>query len=149
MKRKYLFMIIAVICLCQTFSCAGARRNIKFDELKYPASTSPCLYGANNEVLTKDRELEVVGSFLYEKSLCNIFYSLIPVSGGVDAAENMNSEIEKRKADGMVNVTIEVKDGYLNDIPAMAIIPFWPGFANVTIKGQIVRVKESARISSK
>ena len=40
----------------------------------------------------------------------------------------------------------EVTDGCgINYVPALSLLPFWPGCADVTVEGQIVKLESSRR----
>jgi hypothetical protein len=118
---------------------AGSRGQINFDNLKYPASMSAYLYGPDNGILTKDKELKVTKKLHLRKNSWNIFYTIIEISNNGDVVEEMNKEIAGSGGDGIVNVAVSSQDGITNSIPLLNLLPFWPTYSRITIKGDIVK----------
>ena len=140
MKKIILFMLIAFT--FASVGCAGSRGNIKFEELKYPASLSPCMYGPDYKVLTVDKELTIVGKYKYSKIYFGFFYSALGISNDSAIVQNMNEEIEKAGADGIANVSVTVGDTFTNEIPFVTLIPVWPGAASVVVEGDLVKMQQ-------
>jgi hypothetical protein len=118
---------------------AGSRGKITFDDLKYPASMSAHLYGPDNEILTKDKELQVIKRYYYKKNSWNIFYTLISFSNNSDVTKDINRAIHESGGDGIVNVEVSAKDGITNTIILFNLLPFWPTYSTITLEGDIIK----------
>jgi hypothetical protein len=112
---------------------------MRFDELKYPASMSAYLYGPNNELLAKDSELQEISHFSYKMRFWGTFYSLVPLTGAKDVGQEVNNKIEASGGDGIINVKVSVKPGFLTDVHPLTLLPFWPSFTEVLMEGEIVK----------
>ena len=112
---------------------------MRFDELKYPASMSAYLYGPNNELLAKDRELQVIEPFSYKTRFWGTFYSLVPLTGTKDVSKEVNKKIEASGGDGIINVKVTAKPGFLTQFHPLTLLPFWPSFTEVLMEGEIVK----------
>jgi hypothetical protein len=126
-----------------SIGCASASGNINMDTLEYPASMSPSLYGSDSEILTVGQELTVVEDFEYEQGIWSILYGSVSLSSSRAIAKAMNKSIKEARGDGLVNLSIESDSSvtnYIGWVTWLAILPITPGCANVTVKGQIVRV---------
>lgn len=141
MNRRSLFA--AAILLIWTVGCTGASGHMKFSDLQYPASLSPALYSKNDTVLLKDRGLQVVGKFSYEKRFWGIFYSWIRLSGSSDVDQAMNEAIQKAHGHGMINVNVtESTCGYNIGFGLLfTLVPLVPGCVNTVIEGEIVKAR--------
>ena len=128
-------------CAALLVQCAGGRANLKFDDLKYPCSSSPFLYGPNDEILAKGKDLDVAAKFAYQKKFWGIGWSLIKLSKENELVSKMNADMESYKADGMINLTIKAEQNGINHIPVFNLLPIWPGATLVTVEGEIVRRK--------
>jgi hypothetical protein len=95
---------------------------MKFDELRYPASMSSYLYGPNNELLAKDRELRVINRFSGEYDYWGTFYSLMPLTGTKDIGEEINKAIEEAGGEGIVNVKVMSETNSLDEFPFLGEI---------------------------
>jgi hypothetical protein len=140
----------ALICLAVIFAvsgwgCAGSRGWIKFDELRYPASMSPYLYGPNNELLAKDRELRVIDSFSGEHHYWGVVYSLVPLSGTKEIGEQINRAIERAGGDGIVNVKVTSASNFMSEAFILNILPVWPSQTKVVVEGEIVKYEPGAK----
>ncbi len=122
----------------------GSRGYVRFDELKYPASMSSFLYGPNDEILTKDRDLIVVKRFRFEVYYTAIFYSLLPPSHTHDVGDQINTEIVNGGGDGVVNVKISSNPGITAYLHPLTLVPFWPSYTTVVVEGDIVKFEPTA-----
>lgn len=136
------FYALAIV-LAAIVGCTGASGHMKFSDLQYPASLSPALYSKNDTVLLKDRGLQVVGKFNYEKRFWGIFYSWIKLSGSSDVDQAMNEAIRNAHGHGMINVHVtESTCGYNIGIGLLfTLVPIAPGCVNTVIEGDIVKAR--------
>ena len=118
---------------------AGSRGQIEFYDLIYSASMSAYLYGPDNEILTKDKELRVLKRLHFSKNSWSIFYTIVQISDNSDVVEEMNKEIAESGGDGILNVEISSQDGITNSILLLNLLPFWPTYSKVTVEGDIVK----------
>jgi len=135
------FYCITILLAFSMTGCfvAGSRGNVRFNELKYPASMSAYLYGPNNELLAKDRELQVVEQFSYKVNFWGTLYSLVSLTGVKDVSKEINNKIEYSGADGIINMKVISKPGILTHFHPLTLIPFWPSYTEVLIEGEIVK----------
>ncbi len=109
------------------------------DQLSYPVSLSPFLYGPRGELVAKAHGLVVVKQFEYKKTYWAIGYSLLSLSKVNDVASIINNEIDHATGDGMINLTITAKQNPINSIP-LSFLPIWPGATELEVKGEIVKL---------
>ncbi len=102
---------------------------------------SSFLYDGKAKTLTNGYELKEVKKFSYSKSHWGIFYSFISLSDSNVYVDNMNKAIAEARGDGMVNVNFRVETCKINFIPLFNLLPMWPGCTNLTVKGDIVKIK--------
>lgn len=142
LHRRVLFCIVAAISIAAITGCgmAGSRGSMSLDNLAYPVSMSPFLYGPRGESVEKGKDLAVVGKFEYVKYHWGILYSAVALSGTGDIGEAINAEIARLHGDGMVNLTVTAKNGFLNSIPIFNLLPIWPGFTRLEVEGDIVKL---------
>jgi hypothetical protein len=134
------FSIIVVFSSFIIASCAaGSRGQIRFDDLKFPASMSAYLYGPDNEILAKDKDLKVIKKYYYRTNSWNIVYSLISFSNNGDVIEDINRAITESGGDGIVSVEVSAQDGITNSILLLNLLPFWPTYSKIIIEGDIVK----------
>ena len=81
----------------------------------------------------------MVGEFSYSTRMWGLFFSWIPINGSVDVSEAMNKAIAEHKGDGVINLTVRSDGCATNYLPALSLLPIWPGCADVTVEGQIVK----------
>ncbi len=132
-----------IIILSMTGCYGGARGIVRFNELDYPASMSPYLYGPNNEILVKDRDLSVIKPFRLEVIYTAIFYSLVSLAPDKDVGEQINASVDSCGGDGVVNVKIRSKPGLTNYMHPLTLLPFWPSYTTVVVEGYIVKYEPS------
>jgi hypothetical protein len=68
-----------------------------------------------------------------------IFYSALPLSGEGPLVEAINAAVRGKNGEGIVDMSIRVDNGWINYIPGFSLLPVWPGYAEVTVRGRIVR----------
>lgn len=136
---KYLLLLVM---MPFSVGCAGAKGNMTFDDLKYPASMSAFIYGNNNETLVKGDNLDVVGDFKYEKKFWGILYSMVPLSSDKDIVEAINRKIDEAGGEGLINLSVTAENCAFNSFPLLSLLPIMPGCLNVTIEGEIVKAKQ-------
>jgi hypothetical protein len=146
MNNIYLRVILLLVATTFLSSCAGSRANLKLADLTYPCSMSPFLYGHDEEILAKDKNLQVVGQLNFKTKIWGMVWSFVSVSEVAkdkEIALKINEEVSKLNADGVVNFEITTEDGGMNYVYPMTVTPLWPGFTHITVKGDIVtRIKK-------
>ena len=135
----YCMAIFVFFAMTGCFLYSGSEGHMRFDELKYPASMSAYLYGPNNELLAKDRELQVIGRFSYKMNFWGTFYSGVPLTGTKDVSKEVNNKIEASGGDGIINVKVTSKPGSLTLYHPLTALPFWPSYTEVLMEGEIVK----------
>ncbi len=139
-ERLRIFSIMLIVFSFTMISCAtSSRGQIGFDDLKYPASLSACLYGPNNEILTKDKDLQVIKKYYFKKISWNLFYGLVSLSDNSDVVKDINREIAETGGDGMVSIEVSSQEGIVNDFYFFNLLPFWPTYSKITIEADIVK----------
>lgn len=141
MKRTLYLLIISLFCLPFVTGCAGTRNAMTLENLEYPVSMSPVLYGPNNEVLVKGKELSTLGSFSYDKTFWGTGWSFIALSDDSDVASEINGKIKEKGGDGLINLRATSKGCIINYVPFLNWIPIWPACTNSTITGEVVKAK--------
>lgn len=134
-------MICLSILACFTVAgCFGGSRGLmRFDELKFPASMSPYLYGPNEELLSKSRGLNVIKQFHHEYYYWGGFYSMAPWIYKNDFSELINNEIIAFGGDGIINMQITSQTGFTTYMHPLTLLPIWPNFTKVVLEGEIVK----------
>lgn len=122
-------------------ACAGGKATVKFDKLKYPVSMSAFAFDKDGKVLVKNKHLETLGTFELKQRSWTTFYSLISLSDLSEMPDGINTEIEKAKGQGAINLVVSSDNCGWNYLPYLSIIPFYPGCSLVTITGEVVRKK--------
>lgn len=140
--RKTIIIISIISTLSALFpACSGSRATIRFENLKYPCSTSAFLYGPNQEILVKGKDLKTVGFFQYEKKYWGILWSALRLSDSKDVMQKMNQEIINKNGEGIINLTVVAETHKINNVIPLNVLPIWPGATNVKFYGEIVRRK--------
>ena len=133
---------LAALLLLQDGCVSFSKGRLTFNELAYPGSMSPCLYGPNAEVLAKDHGLKFIKTFSNTKDCWNLFYSLLSL-GECKATESValeiNKEIRSSGGDGIVNVTVTAWPDAISYWHPLTILPFWPACTHVLVTGDIVK----------
>ena len=135
----YCITILIFFAMTGCFGAGGSKGRITFDELKYPASMSAYLYSPNNELLAKDRELRVIDRFSYKMNFWGTLYSFVQLTGAKDVGQEVNKIIEASGGDGIINVKVTAKPGFLTLSHPLTLLPFWPSNTEVFIEGEIVK----------
>lgn len=138
--RRGIALALLLGCGLVLAGCAGARGKVRFDTLEHPASMSGYLYGPDDRALSP-RSLQVVGQFERRERMWGLMYSWIPLTGSVDLSQEINREVERAGGEGVINLSVTTDGCALNYIPAVSLLPLWPGCADVTVAGEIVRRK--------
>ena len=136
----------ALIVLLVAFlaGCAGGRGTVRFDSVKYPVSMSGYVYGPKQQALSP-KSLKVVGEFSHSMRMWGVLFSLVPITGSVDVSDAINDAIAEHRGDGVINLKIRSEGCAVNYFPALSLMPIWPGCADVTIEGQVVKRRSSKR----
>ena len=144
--RSYTLLTLVLLALIALplLGCAGGRGDVRFDSLEYPASMSGYLHDSRGRAVSP-KSLEVVGEFKEETRLWGMLFSWVPVTKTVDLSDEMNRDIAAANGEGMINVKVHSEGCVFNYIPVMSLLPIWPGCADVTIEGQIVKQKKRGR----
>lgn len=131
------------LALAFVLGCAGSRGDVRFDSLAYPTSMSGYVYGPSGRALSP-KSLDVVAEFEHEARMWGMLFSWIPLNGKLDLSEEINRDVEQAGGTGVVNLSVTSKGCPTNYVPALSLIPVWPGCADITVAGQIVKPKTSA-----
>ena len=143
-RRNLLTLLLLGVVGVSTSGCAGGRGDVLFDSLEYPASMSGYLHGANGRPVSPE-SLKVVGEFKENTRLYGIGFSWVPITGTVDVSKAMNREIAAVDGEGVINLKVSSDGCMMNYMPVLSLLPLWPGCADVTIEGQIVKRKGGKR----
>lgn len=141
-KKRFSVSVLFAVALLLS-ACAGGRGDIRFDSLVYPASMSGYLNDSHQRVVSP-KSLAVVGEFKEEARLWGAVFSWVPVTKTVDVSNAMNREIAAAGGEGMINVKVTSDGCAMNYVPVMSLLPMWPGCADVTIEGQIVKQQRAS-----
>lgn len=143
MKKIYTSFIIGTMLISLSGCSVGARGHLEFAEAKYPISLSPALYDQNDNILVKDKQLNVVGKFKYEKRFWGLMYSWVRISGSKDVDEAINDAIQKKHGVGLINLAVTTDGCLSNSILTfpLSILPVIPGCTDTIIEGDIVKLK--------
>ncbi len=130
---------LSLFCLV---ACAGGRGAIGFDSLQYPASMSGYLYNSEGHALPPE-SFVIADHFSKQLKIWGLAYSWAPVTKGsdTDVSGVLNAAIKKARGDGVIYLTVTSTRCWMNNVPIVTLLPFWPGCANVTVEGEIVRRK--------
>jgi hypothetical protein len=135
MKAGYL-ALIAVMGWVGT-GCAGARGNMRFDRLAYPASMSGYLRASDGQILPPT-SLYRVANIKETHTFWGMCYSLAALNHSYDPCDAINRAVEAAHGDGIVNLRVSAKGCGWNYVPFLNLLPFWPGCTHVVIEGDIV-----------
>ena len=72
-------------------------------------------------------------------------YSWAPLTREVDLSDVINEQIKSAGGEGIINLSASSKSCGINYAPVFSLMPFWPGCADVTVSGQIVRRRAGRR----
>lgn len=132
------------VALAFLLGCAGGRGDVRFDSLEYPTSMSGYVYGPDGRALSP-KSLDVVAEFEHQVRFWGMLFSWVPLNGNVDLSEEINRDVEQAGGEGVINLSVTSEGCPTNYVPALSLIPMWPGCADVTVACQIVKRKTSAR----
>ena len=138
MSNRGIVILLLGCCAC-LLDCAGGRGYLRFEALKYPASTSPYLYGRGGDVVQENRGLTTVGKFSAEKTFWGMAYSLVRLSDDADIVEEANQAIQKAGGEGKINLRISADACALAGIPILPVLPFWPACTIAKLEADIVK----------
>lgn len=134
--------ILAAITALFMLSCAtGADLSLNAAESRYPISLSRSIVDERGNVY-RPREDEVVGHFKRSWRHWDWLYGYVSLSPKVDLGRLVESEIDKRDGDAVINLTVRGSfwlTWYLTSL--FVVIPESVG---VTVEGDIVRRKPDA-----
>jgi len=122
-----------------TFGCAGARTTVVAPTAKYPVSMSRGVRDAGGELVTPARR-KVVGHFRVERTAWGLVYSYVNLTPVEDLSAELNAQIAAVDGDAVINLGVASSSCGLNTAPLLDLLPFWPGCANLTVTGDIIRV---------
>jgi hypothetical protein len=142
--RKNFVTILGVLALAAFLGgCAGARGALAFDQLKYPVSSSPFIYGPDDRPLNPG-EVQHVGKMVWVERVWGLWWSWIPLSGTIDVSAPINAQIARAGGDGIINLKVIAENCGMNYVPVFNMVPLYPGCTYVTITGDIVKAMEMA-----
>lgn len=138
MTRNSKLLLLGAL-TCTLVGCSGARGALRFDELKYPVSSSGYLYTSDG-----GKRLETVAPMAFDVKVWGIGWSIIPLSGDVDVSDEINKQIVAVDGEGVVNLTVTTDNCGVNYVWPLNLLPIWPGCVAVEIQGTIVRRQRRA-----
>ena len=100
------------------------------------------LYNPEGRALPPE-SFSIADHFSHELKIWGLAYSWAPVTkeADTDVSEALNAAIKKARGDGVIYLTVTSTRCWMNNVPIVTLLPFWPGCAKVTIEGEIVRRK--------
>ena len=149
MTRHYIIIVLLINFTLLAGCGAGARGKLKFDGVRYPLSMSAYLYDSDYNIVTRAKELDIVGQFEYQKRFWGLFYSIIPLSNDEDVATSINSRISETGGDGIINLSVTAYNCLFNSFPIISFLPIMPGCVDSVIRGEIVKLKPKSKVSIK
>ncbi len=140
-----LILFISITCTLVFTGCTFHSGNITFNNLKYPVSMSPFLYGQNNEILAKNKDLTVLDSFRYKTTKWVILYGAIPFSSykvtDKDIVDAINKKIEEVGGEGIIELSVTYSQPTNDFFMFINFLPVFPSWTTLTVEGNIVRSK--------
>jgi hypothetical protein len=119
--------------------CAGARYPITAGGLKYATSFSPVLPGENGKPLYIDEDLAPLGDFDFTRTPVGLLYSGTRTT--VDLSDDLNREVERLNGQGIVGLSIKVRECVTSWLFPLTVLPFYPGCHTVSVSGTVVARK--------
>jgi hypothetical protein len=109
---------------------------------------SAFLYDKDNNIVMKGRELQTVHSFAYKRTFRTLGYGLIRLTSEGGIADTLSAMVERYHGDGIINLSVSVQQGLATKLSGALLwiptwLPFFPGSADVTIRGEIVKLAPS------
>jgi len=134
-----LFLPLALV------GCVGSRQDVRFSSVTVPLSLSGQLLDAQGR-LVADESLETVGRLGASRRGWSIFWTLLPMKG-IDFSRDINEQVAAAGGEGVINLQVTSQEGCtlsLNQVPFAALLPIFPGCADVAVSGDIVRLRKDA-----
>lgn len=119
--------------------CAGARTNVVADSAQYPISMSRAVRDADGSIVPQERVAKV-GKLRSEAMAWGLLYSGIRLTPRTDISKAVNGQVAAAGGDAVVNLRIMGSHCGGDFIPAVSLIPIWPGCANIVVEGDIIKV---------
>lgn len=119
--------------------CAGARTNVVADTARYPISLSRAVRDADGSVVPQDRVAKV-GKFHSDATAWGLLYTGIRLTPRTDISKAVNGQVAAVGGDAVVNLRIMGSHCAGDFVPVVGLIPIWPGCANITVEGDIIKV---------
>lgn len=132
------FVLLAV---APALGCAGARTTVVAPTAEYPVSMSQGVRDAGGELVSADRR-QIVGHFEDHRTAWGLAYSYARLTPTKDLSDELNAQIKAAHGDAVINLKVASSPCVLNFVPVVDLLPLWPGCSNVTITGDIIRVRE-------
>jgi len=140
---KIIFLALLLICPL-FFGCGGGKMIITANDLKYPVSASNSVFDNENSIISKNIDLsenpDTSSYFEFSVSKSTIAWTLIPLSKDPDISEKLNSIIEEKNGDAIINLQVYTTQNPL--ICLGSIIPIIPTPISATIKGYVIKFKK-------
>ena len=141
MKRASTFVIGPL--LFALTGCAGARTQVVAPTAEVPVSMSRGVRDADGVLVGADRR-EVVGQFDEARTAWGMFYSAVKLTPEKDISRAVNEQVRRVHGDAIVKLSIATRQCGMNFVPFLSLLPFWPGCANVHVRGYIIRVRAAS-----
>jgi hypothetical protein len=123
--------------------CAGARTQVVAATAEVPVSMSRGVRDADGALVGADRR-EVVGQFDEDRTAWGMLYSAVKLTPEKDISRAVNEQVQRAHGDAVINVSIATRQCGLTWVPILNLLPFWPGCANVHVRGDIIRVRAAS-----
>jgi len=94
-------------------------------------------------------EMGVVGHVHHGTRFWAILYSLVGVSGDYDMSDPINAQVRAAGGDGVSGLAVTSDGCNWNGVPILDVLPFWPGCVDLSISGNIVKMKPKVRGATK
>ena len=128
-----------LLCLMFTSGCAGAKGSLTFDHLNQPVAMGVIWENPKPGDTDLGYRYEPVGELHHEVVFWGMVYSVVSLTGDVDVSEEINKQVELAGGHGVVLFVASSEGCWLNYVPILSILPFWPGCTKVTLWGRIVK----------
>jgi hypothetical protein len=110
---KNSFIIAALLLLTISGCSVGSKVNLKAENLNYPVSQSSSIYLPNGEFINQDN-YELITDFSYNFRKWGI--STVNIQSTEDISDQLNSIIQEKGGDGIVNLDISMRNTGTNSM---------------------------------
>ena len=141
---RFIQLVLILFFIIIMITCTGARGSIRLDKINKPTSFSALIY-LNGEKKVKDKDLVTVGKLEVAKHFWGLVYSYVELSSDENVINEINRQIARHNADGIIDLNISAKQCIINRIIGLNLLPIWPGCMYVTLSGNLVKSNNSSK----